>query len=170
MALLPEGGGGDAEAGGLGPGLQDRGGLLPGTFGRVEGEQVEQVGDAGHQGEEGGKEGDEETSKDGRRPDWEKAPLGGCSRVVVPVPPELTEKAQNGDRTCSNRREQARSSRRRLSIGTSTRASPGVGGPVSTICSSDPVIIIYSSGPVITICLSDPVITIDNVHEYRKFT
>jgi len=85
VALLPEGGGGDAEAGGLGPGLQDRGGLLPGTFGGVEGEQVEEVGDAGHQGEEGGKEGDEETSKDGRRPDWEKAPLGGCSGVVVPA-------------------------------------------------------------------------------------
>ena len=100
---------------------------------------MEEVGDAGHQGEEGGKEGDKETSKDGRRPDWEKATLGGCSRVVVPVPPELTKKAQNGDLTCSSIREQARSSRRRLSIGTSTRASPVVGGPVITICSSGPV-------------------------------
>ena len=48
---------------------------------------MEEVGDAGHQGEEGGKEGDEETSKDGGSPDWEKATLGGCSRVVVPAQP-----------------------------------------------------------------------------------
>ena len=42
----------------MGPGLKDRSRLLPGALGRVEGEQVEEVGDAGHQGEKGGKEGD----------------------------------------------------------------------------------------------------------------
>ena len=51
----------------------------------MESEQVEQVGDAGHQGEKGGKEGDQETSKDGGSADWEKARLGGRSRIVVPA-------------------------------------------------------------------------------------
>ena len=51
----------------------------------MESEQVEQVGDAGHQGEEGGKEGDQERSKDGGSADWEKATLGGRSRIVVPA-------------------------------------------------------------------------------------
>ena len=92
MALLPQGCGRDAQAGGLWPGLKNRCRLLPRALGRVQGEQVEQVGDAGHQGEQGGEEGDEENKEDGGSPNREEAGLGGCSRVVVPAPPHLKTK------------------------------------------------------------------------------
>ena len=85
MALLPQGCGRDTQAGGLWPGLKNRGRLLPRALGRVQGEQVQEVGDAGHQGEQGGEEGDEENKEDGGSPDREEAGLGGCSRVVVPA-------------------------------------------------------------------------------------